>query len=353
MDVKISVCLKKFKKKGAYKVDLLKNMPLSERYRYLGCTDQLYSVKKIISDEGKSKGTSSYQVKTAGGLSYSVLADSGFDLGELSYRGIPISYLTKNGFVSPSLAESYDDSFSFYFPAGMMYTCGLMSVGECNRDGDVWHTSHGRYHNIPAEQLCAEIKDDVISLSAKVRETCFFAHALEMERHISSPVDSASITITDYLTNQTPEDVEFMLLYHFNFGYPFLSKDLKLSISDDRETVAKTNYAAENIESALSFDEPRDGCEEQVFIHKFKGKDPAVRLENRALGIGAALSFSLDTLPLMGHWKCMRSGEYVLGLEPTNSYINGRRAERENGTLPKIAPFETKKMSLTLSFFDL
>ena len=59
-----------------------------------------------------------------------------------------------------------------------------------------------------------------------------------------------------------------------------------------------------------------------------------------------------DTLPVLAQWKCMRSGEYVLGIEPTNSYIMGRSAERENGTIGMLQPFETRRMQVTLRFFD-
>ena len=53
------------------------------------------------------------------------------------------------------------------------------------------------------------------------------------------------------------------------------------------------------------------------------------------------LSWSGDTLPILSQWRSMASGDYVLGLEPTNSYIRGRHDERENGTLPVIKAFET------------
>ena len=49
----------------------------------------------------------------------------------------------------------------------------------------------------------------------------------------------------------------------------------------------------------------------------------------------------------------MRSGEYVLGIEPSNSYIMGRAAERENGTIGHLAPFESRRMEVRLRFYPL
>ena len=48
--------------------------------------------------------------------------------------------------------------------------------------------------------------------------------------------------------------------------------------------------------------------------------------------------------------RSMASGDYVLGLEPTNCYIMGRHDERENGTLPVLKAFETEKHTVTISF---
>ena len=57
-----------------------------------------------------------------------------------------------------------------------------------------------------------------------------------------------------------------------------------------------------------------------------------------------------ETLPILAHWRSMASGDYVCALEPTNSYIMGRKFERENGSLPKLQAFETLKTQVTFHF---
>ena len=96
-----------------------------------------------------------------------------------------------------------------------------------------------------------------------------------------------------------------------------------------------------------------DGAAEQVFFHEPPAGDGWVCLENPELGFGARVSWSQDTLPVLAQWKCMRSGEYVLGIEPSNGYIKGRAGERENGTIGRIGPFETREMEIRLAFYDL
>lgn len=330
-------------------------MSFAERCRYLGNPDQLCSVRRLRVEDGRAKGTEEYQVKTGGGLSFSVLPDNGMDLGELTYRGVNVSFLTKNGCTAPALAETYENGFVRYFPAGMMYTCGLMSTGGGTRDGEVWHPSHGRYHNQPAKEVGGWVSNDRLTVRGKVRETEFFGYALEVDRTVEAEVGGSSLTLTDRLTNLTPNPTEFTVLYHWNFGYPFLCPNTRLILPDGTQTRGRTPWAQEHLAEHREFCAPKDNEEEQVFFHDVPSENgvTSVRVENPDLGMGAELSFSSANLPVLAEWKCMNSGEYVLGLEPANNYILGRAEERWNGTLKTLAPFETLEYRLQLRFYDL
>lgn len=111
-------------------MDSLQKMPVADRLRRVGSTDQLYSVTRVTVDEGKARGTAMYQVKTGGGLSYEVTADNGLDIGCLSYRGVNVSFLAKNGYVSPYGSHPFEEDFTHTFTGGMLYTCGLLSTGR-------------------------------------------------------------------------------------------------------------------------------------------------------------------------------------------------------------------------------
>jgi hypothetical protein len=52
-------------------------------------------------------------------------------------------------------------------------------------------------------------------------------------------------------------------------------------------------------------------------------------IESSDIGIAAELRWNTDPLPVFAQWKSMVSGDYVLGLEPSNCYIKGRNAERD------------------------
>ena len=62
------------------------------------------------------------------------------------------------------------------------------------------------------------------------------------------------------------------------------------------------------------------------------------------------LTWSGETLPILSEWRSMASGDYVLGLEPTNGFIMGRHDERENGTLKTLKAFESLETTVKIAF---
>lgn len=326
----------------------------ADRFRLAGCMEQIAGVTRYTIEEGRSRGGAVYAVETGGGLRYEVAADNGLDIGRLSYRGVNVSFLAKNGLVSPWAHHPFEEEFLHTFPGGMLYTCGMLSTGPANRDADgVWQPLHGRYHSLAADECAGEETDGLLRVSGRVRETRLFGHALEIRRCITSPAGGKELLIQDTLENQTPETMEYTLLYHMNFGWPFLSPALRLTLPEGTVTKPRNEEAARGLGREREFTEPVDGAQEQVFFHQQPQGTGWARMENPELGFGVQASWSQDTLPVLAQWKCMRSGEYALGIEPTNGYIMGRSKERENGTIGHIGPFETKRMEVRLSFFDI
>lgn len=314
---------------------------------YLCHPQQLYTLRRVTVAEGRAKGTGIIEVATAGGLQVDILPDAGLDIGQVRYRGVNVAFISKNGYDSPAAIAPYETEFLNTFPGGMLYTCGLRSTGGAHRDGDEWHPLHGRYHSLQAEQVCTEVVDGAILIRGTLRETALFGHCLELKRTIRIPVTGSSISVCDELTNLTHRDEEYALLYHSNFGYPFVSEKARLALPEDRKTTPRTPFAATGLGRETTFDAPKPGEEERVFFHE--DMERTASLINEDLKIRMDLTWS-DTLPILAHWRSMASGDYVCGLEPTNCYIMGRKFERENGTLPVLRPFETVKTQVNYDF---
>lgn len=318
---------------------------------YIGNPAQLVTLRQVIVSEGRAKGTSIIEIKTADGLELDILPDSGLDIGQTRFKGINMSWMSKNGYDSPVAISPYETEFINTFPGGLLYTCGLRSAGPANRDNGEWHPLHGRFHSLQAEQVCAELVDNEIVVKGTIRETALFGHCLEVKRTIRIPAFGSSVTVTDTVTNQTPRDEEIMQIYHCNFGYPLLSEETKLVLPEERETVPRTEFAKAGLGRECEFDKPIPSEEERVFFQKMR-REFWARMKNPSLGVNMTISWSGDTLPILSQWRSMASGDYVLGLEPTNCYISGRHRERENGTLPVLKAFESVTNTVKIEFSE-
>lgn len=319
---------------------------------YIGNPAQLVTLRRVTVAEGKAKGTGIIEVRTAGGLELDLLPDAGLDIGQCRFRGVNMSWMSKNGYDSPASISPYETEFVNTFPGGLLYTCGLRSAGPANRDNGEWHPLHGRYHSLPADNITTDISGDELLVKGTIRETALFGHVLEVKRTVRIPVRGAAVTVEDVVTNQTHFDEEIMQIYHCNFGYPLLSERAKLVLPAARRTIPRTEFAATGLGRECMFDPPVPGEEERVFFHLME-REFAARLENPELGVNMTISWSGDTLPVLSQWRCMAAGDYVLGLEPTNCYIHGRHEERENGTLKVLRAFENVKNTVKIEFSEV
>ena len=123
-----------------------------------------------------------------------------------------------------------------------------------------------------------------------------------------------SLQIEDTLKNLDYKDTEYVLLYHINYGYPFLDECLKLDIpaskSDPLTAVAEKNKA-----DMFRITQPIDGGDEHVYYHTLtQGK---VRLENPDKNITIEMLYDTEDFPVTLEWKSMISGDYALGIEPS------------------------------------
>ena len=314
---------------------------------YVCHPQQLYSVRRVTASEGKAKGMEIIEISTAGGLHVDILPDTGLDIGQVRYRGTNVTFISKNGYDSPSAITPYEMEFVNTVPGGLLYPCGLRTTGGPPRDNGEYQTQHGRYHGLPSEPVAVYEDDDCIVVKGTVRETALFGYNLELKRTIRIPTMGADISISDEITNLGFLEDEYAVLYHCNFGYPLISEKAHLELPEKRKTTPRTPFAATGLGKETTFEAPTPGEEERVFFHEEMEHKAALVNENIHTRVEMTWS---DSLPILAHWRSMACGDYVCGLEPTNCYIMGRKFERENGTLPKLGSFETVKTEITFHF---
>ncbi|MEA4998535.1 MAG: aldose 1-epimerase family protein [Candidatus Limiplasma sp.] len=313
------------------------------RQGYISREDPLVYQQEMLMGQGDGRLLRCHELALPNLLGATVLWDRCMDITRLTYRGIPLAFAGKS-------AERLDAAVPFEqrFSGGMLYTCGLLNVGP----GDAEQPTHGRIHLQSAAMRSIRRDGDALVLQGQMRESALFGENLLLERTLTFPLDRAEVQIRDAITNQTQQEQPYMLLYHINLGYPLLSEHLRLQLPQGTHTVPATAHASRHRAELTCATAPQPDAQEQDFYHTLPIRDGycAVAAENPALGIGLSIRYRADTLPYLIQWRCLRSGDYVLGLEPANHQVTGRAQAK---ALPQIAPFETITTEVRLQVYDL
>ncbi len=334
----------------------------NEMLKYAGNISQIAGVKESVISGGKAGGMRIYHIRNGNGLMLELLPDKCLDISSLSFKGINFAWQSKTGMHAPSHTHPVLGEFDRYFGGGMLWTCGLKNTGPdyIDKNGHFQH-AHGRLGITPCDGSWTKTlweKDDyIIKAGGTVSDAMLGAHHLQLRREITVSMASNEVHIHDVLENLEPESTEYLILYHFNFGFPFVSEDINMFFPESlAEIKPRSDAAAKGIKQWDEYTKPVDEFEEQCFFHKpkpKKGNTCIVSLENPVLGIGVQLSYDNSTLPILTEWKSLRSCEYVLGIEPGNSYISGMESEKKNGRVDTIGGFAKKEFDLRLKFFEL
>ncbi len=315
------------------------------RFGYIARPEQLIENEEVSIRQGNGRTITCQKISLPNQVSATVVWDRCMDITRLNYRGIPFAYLGK-GEERNDLAMPFPSRFS----GGMLYTCGLQNVGP----GDEIQPTHGRIHLQSAGMRSIRNNGEALVLEGEMREAALFGENLLLNRKLEFNLGQAEITIRDTITNQTLYEQEWMLLYHINLGYPFLDEHLKLQLPPGTQTQPATEDARLHMDKLTRFAAPEPGFIEQDYRHQLPAEDGYCRLhaENEALHIGMGIRYKADTLPYLQQWRCLRSGDYVLGLEPTNNHVNGRLQAKAENSLPVLRPFETITTEVVLSFYS-
>lgn len=330
-----------------------------EIYKRTGHHSQVCGIKEYTFNSGKAKGVDAVDVD-AGDLKFTVLNSRCLDIGQTTYKGLPIGYIAKSGLCSPAyFVENHGKGFLDSFYGGLLTTSGLNNIGvPCNHEGKDYGL-HGEIANIPAEKVSVKEywQDDELhfEVSGEVRHSRFFGEDLLLTRTVKTSLGSNKLTISDSVQNRDFANVPLMLLYHINIGFPFLDASSKLIIPERKQTWPRTESAKKGLDAFDSFTEPVDGIGEECFYHTFNGDKALVCLFNPSLGkrgMGVYLKYDVSQLPVFLQWKTMRSREYVCGFAPATNYAEGRKDAIENNKAILIEPLEKRDFQIEIGVIE-
>ena len=319
-----------------------------ELLKKLGNMDQLAAARPVCLTGGEARGLELIEVHNAAGLRFTIAAGRCLDIYDCSYKGVNLSFHTKNGLNSRRCPDA--EEFFEQWPGGMLCTCGLTNVGAFCQDGGA-QPIHGRIGATPASQLSVrerwEGDEYTIAVSGEMRQTRLYGRNLALRRSISTTLESKAISLEDSITNYNGEDEELMLLYHFNFGYPLLDRGSEC-ISSHTEISPR----GDNCASFSRMCEPGAEPPHQQFMHRTGARRARAAIVNPALQLGCYIEYDTENLPYMGEWKHMAAHDYVVALEPSNCIGLGRAEERKNGSLKALPAYASISNKMTIGILD-
>lgn len=315
--------------------------------RHIGDIRQLCGIKSVELSEGLERGTKALYVWNAAGLQFWVLSDRCMDIGAVYYKGIPLTWMSKTGYMHPSHLQ--ERGWSAGFHGGLLATCGLNNVGRACTDEEGHHEMHGRISRLPAVEVqhggAWEADDYWLSISGKVDDCSSLGDHLQLKRRIELKADEAAIRIKDEVANLGVMPMPVMIKYHMNLGFPFLRDDTcfivahrqrllkerrELTVADADCFRNATNAGAEMLYHECDYSSTEWG-EALVRNPRFGGRD----------GFDVAIRYRHDTLPHLWQWNNVTDGLYVSAIEPSNCAVKPRADARRQGALTLLHPGET------------
>jgi hypothetical protein len=328
--------------------------------RRVGDIRQLAAAQPFELSDGSERGTRGVRLYNAAGLDLTVMTDRGMGLTHLSYRGTQLSLMSPSGTVHPAYAEQTGLGWLRTWPAGFLTICGLSQVGGPALDGLEELGQHGRAANLPAFQTgwggAWEGDDYIVWVEGTLHETVVFGPHISLRRRVWMRLGDPRFWIEDTVVNEGLVPAPYMILQHFNLGFPLLDASTRLEIPS-KSVQPRDDLAKPGIDSYMRFEDPGAGVREQVFYHDLEtSSDGLVELHlrnpsfNQGQGVGVYWKYRKEDYPILVEWKNMADGLYVVGVEPSNCHVEGRVKEREMGTLQVLQPQEVRTYRIEVGF---
>ena len=320
-------------------------------------------VSKRTLKGGRQNGVDLIEVDN-GDLSFYILPTRGMGIWRGNYKGEYLGWRSPiKGPVNPAFVDLHDRG-GLGFASGFdewIVRCGLNSMGSPAEDvvidnhgnpSTIQLTLHGKIANTPAHYVEIEAKPETetITVKGEVDEAAIFMPGIRLTTAIATQRQSGKFTITDTVTNIMGLETELELLYHCNYGAPFLEEGSRLEVPI-REMAPRDAHATERLDVAPVYQAPTPGFVEDVFFYELAGNADnrtMSALINAAGDKAAVLRFDLSQLPYFTQWKnCAALVDgYVTAMEPCTAFPSRKPDERAAGRVIVLEAGEERKFEL-------
>lgn len=211
------------------------------------------------------------------------------------------------------------------------------NMGNQNR---IFLPLHGKLGWLPASRLVLQSVKGRLTLEGDIHEQIIFGVNYRLTTRIILEAGRPVVMLRDTLHNLGDAPGEYEMLYHTNFGPPFLEKGARFYGTYEK-IVPRNEFAEKGLQNFGKLPGPTPGFIEQVFFLLGRPDDEGLShnlLVNRSGTLAARVSYRTQTLPYSAIWvRCAGENEgYVIGFNQVSDLPNPRRIEREEGRLTTI-----------------
>lgn len=308
-----------------------------------------WSVSKHMLRGGRRDGVDVIEI-VSGDLAMTVVPTRGMGLWRGTYRGNRLGWDSPvtDGPVHPAFVNTLQwdgigwlDGFD-----ELLARCGMEHNGAPYREGDAVFPLHGKMANIPAHHVSVHVANDAhqtVTIEGQVDEARLFGPRLRMTTRLSFVPGESRLTVRDEFTNLGDRPADLEILYHWNFGPPYLEAGARVRMPA-RTIVPRDARAVEGLGHWDTYAAPEPGFAEQVYFSELHGEGPEGRtlavLHNAAADRAVVLRFAVSQLPCFSVWKNTGGANegYVTGLEPATNYPNPKPVEKARGRVRVLPP---------------
>jgi hypothetical protein len=321
----------------------------------VGGLDQIAGVRRIRLEDGPEDGVSAVEIRTGGGLSYTVAPSRAMDVVAAECDGLPLAWRSGAGEMHPAYGLR-TNGWNLTWFGGLLATCGLDNVGSPGQDDLGEFGQHGWLNGVAARHVGygARWSGDsyLLWVEGELRQKDGWmpgSYDVVLRRRVESELGGRTIRIVDEVENVAGTPAPLLLLYHVNAGFPLVGPEAEIV---SRSRAIRQHGRDEHDPDATRITEPTPEFHSQGHAHDLvpdaDGYAEAALLNPR-LEIGLGLRFPVAELPYLAQWKALVARRYVVSLEPTNQPGGNRARHRERGTLPMLEPGEVKTFHLDIT----
>lgn len=336
-----------------------------ELLRRVGRIDQVAGVRLVTLGDGAERGVRVLEFRTGSGFEFDVVVDRAFDIGRAEHRGMALGYQSPTGFAGPWYYEPEWLGWLRNFGGGLLATCGLDHTLFPTEDSAThYHYPprptesyglHGRISSRPARLVGYgerwEGDECTLWAEGEVVQAMTLGEALMLRRRIEARVGESRLAIHDEVVNIGPHPTPHMLLYHINVGFPLVDEGAEVLVPAADFTPCG-DYPATGW---TTLDAPQADYEERVYAFKPQAEPDGtvpMGLVNRRLGLGFYELWRKQDLPFGWVWRQLGDNYYVVGLEPSTNWIDGRHGARERGEQIILGAGESRSYALEMGVLD-